>query len=103
MQKAARELDFATRRLNVQKTGKPLKTISSRHHHPKFDRKLSPALTVTPGEAVVFETLDACYGEVRSLEDFRSYRQQPPRGGNPVTGPVYIEGASPGNTLVVVA
>ena len=78
-----------------------MKTISSRHHHPKFDRKLSPALTVTPGEEVVFETLDACYGEVRSLEDFRSYRQQPPRGGDPVTGPVYIEGASPGNTLVV--
>ena len=78
-----------------------MKTISSKHHHPRFDRRLPPVVTVAPGTEVVFETLDACYGEVHSLDDFKRHRQQPRRGGNPVTGPVYVETARPGDTLVV--
>ena len=78
-----------------------MRTISSKHHHPKFDRHLAPVATVTPGEEVAFETLDACYGEVHTLDDFKRYRQQPSRGGDPVTGPVYVDTARPGDTLVV--
>ena len=78
-----------------------MKTISSKHHHPRFDKSLPPVVTVVPGEEVVFETLDACYGEVRTLDQLMRYRQQPSRGGDPVTGPVYVDGARPGDTLVV--
>jgi len=78
-----------------------MKTIRSKHHHPRFDRSLAPVVTVAPGEEVAFETLDACYGEVHALDDFKRYRQQPSRGGDPVTGPVYVDTARPGDTLVV--
>ena len=78
-----------------------MKTISSKHHHPKFDRRLPPVETVVPGAEVTFETLDACYGEVHSLDDLKRYRQQPSRGGDPLTGPVYVNTARPGDTLVV--
>ena len=78
-----------------------MKTISSTHHHQHFDKSLPPVATVAPGADVAFETLDACYGEVHSVEDFEHYRRQPSRGGDPVTGPVYVEGARPGDTLVV--
>jgi len=78
-----------------------MKTISSEHHHPKFDRSLPPVMTLAPGDEVVFETLDACYGQVRTLDDFMRYRRQPSRGGDPVTGPVRVDGARPGDTLVV--
>lgn len=63
-----------------------------------FSKDNPPQLHVTPGETVCIETVDsygnqlteAYTGEPRKLE-----------GINPVTGPVYIEGAAPGDTLVV--
>jgi amidase len=78
-----------------------MKLVSQEQRHTHFDRTLPPVLTVAPGEEVLFETLDACYGEVRSTEDFLKYRQKPSRGGDPLSGPVRVEGAEPGNTLVV--
>ncbi len=78
-----------------------MKTISTKHHHPRFDKSLPPVVRVAPGEEVVFETLDACYGEVRTLDELMHYWQKPSRGGDPVTGPAYVDGARPGDTLVV--
>jgi amidase len=75
--------------------------ISSDRHFQLFDKDRPPVLTVEAGDTVVFETLDACYGLVHSTEDFRHYRQQPGRGGDPITGPVYVKDAMPGQTLVV--
>lgn len=78
-----------------------MKTIQRTQWHTHFNRTLPPVLTVEPGEEVVFETMDACFGEVRSSADFEAYRKKPKPGGNPLAGPVYVKGAEPGNTLTV--
>jgi amidase len=49
---------------------------------------------------VTFETIDACCGTVRSVEQFMQMRQEKRRCG-PLTGPVFVEDARPGDTLVV--
>jgi amidase len=78
-----------------------MKTIDKKHWHVRFDRTLAPAATVSAGEEVRFETMDACFGEVHSVAEFLAYRERPFRGGDPMTGPVYVVGAAPGDTLVV--
>lgn len=52
-----------------------------------------PALTIKPGDRVTTKTVDA--GGV----DWTG--KQVASGGNPLTGPFFIEGAEPGDTLVV--
>ncbi len=58
-----------------------------------------PVARAKPGDLVLFETLDALGGQVKSedtpLESIDWSRV------NPATGPVYVEGAEPGDTLVV--
>jgi amidase len=56
---------------------------------------------VTPGELVVIETRDACYGRVRTTADFEAYRNDPQRQPDPLTGPIEIQGARAGGGLVV--
>jgi amidase len=79
----------------------PMKIVSKNQWHTHFDRTLTPVLTVAPGEEVAIETRDACHGEVHSVEEFLKYRQKPSRGGDPLSGPIRIKGADPGNTLTV--
>jgi acetamidase/formamidase len=98
--------------------------VSSDQIHTYWSNALEPVLTVQPGETVVFETLEASYGHVarnvRELSqpgldaalieiiaaDAYPKREHPDRdpaitGGHALTGPVAIEGAEPGDTLVV--
>lgn len=74
--------------------------IDRSHIHFLFDQSLPPVAAAKPGETLEFETLDACCGEVRAVEDLHA-RRKLGRPSNPMTGPVFIEGASPGGTLVV--
>ena len=57
-----------------------------------------PAIRVQPGEAIVFETLDALDDQIHSDEDSASKIDLD--HVNAATGPVYVEGAKPGDTLV---
>lgn len=66
-----------------------------------FDRSSAPVARVSPGSHVTFETVDAIYGKVRSVEQFLEWRRVSRHIGNPITGPVFVEGAKPGDTLVV--
>ena len=78
-----------------------MNVVASSHHHVLFDQHLPPVLRVLPGEQLTIETIDACYGEVRSIEDYFVYRNKSNPPGNPITGPIYVEGAQPGGTLIV--
>jgi amidase len=60
-------------------------------HHP-------PAIRVDPGTTIQFETLDALNGQIRSEAD--SANQIDLDHVNAATGPVYLNGARPGDTLV---
>ena len=68
-----------------------------------YDARVPPVLSVGPGATVVFETQDARGGAmflnpVGELVDL----PRPPVGrGNPVTGPLEVRGAQPGDALIV--
>lgn len=71
-----------------------------------FDTRHSPVLEVEPGESFVVETEDAPSGTYRSLDDAAhlldaSYFKHSPPMANPVSGPVYVKGAEPGDTLII--
>jgi acetamidase/formamidase len=59
-----------------------------------------PLVTVRPGTVVSTWTLDCFAGRVRSTSDLVS-QVCDPRFLNPQTGPFYVEGARPGDTLAV--
>ena len=71
-----------------------------------FDRHVPPVLTVDPGELFEIETEDARTGHTRTPETTRPAYVKALRGkgvyyGNPVTGPIHVRGAEPGDTLAV--
>jgi amidase len=78
-----------------------MKVVNRTNHHTLMDCSLNPAVRIAPGEQLVIETLDACYGRVRSVADFERYRNDPNRQTDPLTGPVFVEGARPDGGLVV--
>jgi acetamidase/formamidase len=59
-----------------------------------------PALRVRPGEVLDLFTEDAFAGRIRSSEDLPSRLITYPFV-NPQTGPFYVEGAEPGDTLAI--
>jgi amidase len=61
--------------------------------HNYFSASIPPALTIFPADSVESWSVDA--GGV----DAQGKRRN--QGGNPLTGPFYIEGALPGDTLLV--
>ncbi|MEU4236129.1 acetamidase/formamidase family protein [Actinoplanes sp. NPDC026619] len=59
-----------------------------------------PAIGVKPGETVELYTEDCFGGRVRTVDDLPSQVCEFPYL-NPVTGPIHVEGAEPGDTLAV--
>ncbi|MBI4640195.1 MAG: acetamidase/formamidase family protein [Candidatus Tectomicrobia bacterium] len=62
------------------------------HYHVTIGSH-EPVLRIADGDTVITTTVDAAGGDVND--------KQVTPGGNPQTGPFYIEGAEPGDTLVV--
>jgi amidase len=69
----------------------PLSYEFSRHHEPR--------LRIEPGETVLVETEDALSGQIRADSDRRDKARIP--YSNPLTGPIAVEGAEPGDVLAV--
>jgi acetamidase/formamidase len=69
--------------------------------HKEWNNALPPRLTIDPGDTVVFDTRDAAdrYYSRASIHD--DVVRRGPFSGHPLTGPVRIRGARPGDTLVV--
>ena len=65
--------------------------------HYEFSRVHEPRLP--DGETVVVATEDALSGQIRSDADRRDKIKVP--YSNPLTGPILVEGAEPGDTLAV--
>jgi acetamidase/formamidase len=70
-----------------------------------LDRREKPVATVRPGERFVVECEDARTGNTRTPEttttEFILEMKRKGWYGNPVTGPIYVEGAEAGDTLAV--
>jgi len=86
-------------------TSKPPRRVTRDRIAHAFDRHLEPALTVRPGEVVEVETEDSRAGRTRTPEtttpEFLTAMRARGYHGNPVTGPLAVEGAEPGDTLAV--
>jgi amidase len=69
-----------------------------------FDREIAPIGSVKSGEQFQVETADAVCGIIKSERDvFRSFDEllETAGGACPVTGPIFIEGARPGDCIAV--
>lgn len=58
-----------------------------------------PVAVVESGETVVFETYDCYQGQL--LPEGNTFKNFDRRYGNPATGPVYVNGAKPGDMLKI--
>lgn len=76
-------------------------TIHRHQHHCVWDKTIAPVLRIAPGETVTFDVQDASCGQVTpetGADVFATYDNDLV---NPVTGPVLVDGAAPGDALVV--
>jgi len=69
--------------------------------HNRWHPEIAPALEVAPGEEVVLETRDALDGQIRPGMAARDIAQIDATVVHPLTGPVYIQGAQPGDLLEI--
>ncbi len=69
--------------------------------HAFWDNSLPPRVTIAPGDTVVFETLEASANQItpKSTDDAVAHLSFDPI--HPLTGPVFVDGAEPGDTLEV--
>jgi acetamidase/formamidase len=88
-----REVSWSAKR-SVQPPATPkVYDFEPKEFHRVFSDAIPPVLRIFPGDTVRTWTVDA--GGVDGKGVHRS------QGGNPETGPFYVEGALPGDTLVV--
>ena len=76
-------------------------TIHGRNHHFGWSRDFAPAQRVKPGESVHFECLDSSGGQLGKASTVADVAKLDFGKVNPVSGPVYVEGAMPGDALKV--
>ena len=69
--------------------------------HLAWDNSLSPLLRVLPGDTIELETRDSANGYYNRQSTAEDVIRKGPLKGHPLTGPVYVEGAEPGDVLAV--
>ncbi|MEN3794554.1 acetamidase/formamidase family protein [Fulvimarina sp. MAC3] len=76
-------------------------TIHSRHHHFGWNNGFEPVQHVAPGSTIEFECLDSSGGQFTKDSTVEDVRTMDFGKINPVTGPIFVEGAQPGDALRV--
>lgn len=66
-----------------------------------FNPYREPVVRVEPGQRIVIHTEDAFESRINAPDDLPSRALATAKFLNPQTGPVYVEGAEPGDTLAV--
>jgi len=87
--------------LSGSPTPKPKYFLSADQTHNKFSRSIPPALRVPSGAVIEVRTEEATDGQLNinsTAADVPSVKFDPI---HPLTGPVYVEGAEPGDVLAV--
>lgn len=69
--------------------------------HNRWHPALEPVATVKPGDEVTFECRDGLDGQLTRESTHESVAELSLGLGHPLTGPVYVEGAEPGNALEI--
>ncbi|WP_102960860.1 acetamidase/formamidase family protein [Mangrovicella endophytica] len=76
-------------------------TIHGHQHHFGWDNSLEPALRVAPGATIEFECRDSSAGQLTPDSTVEDVRTLDFSKINPVSGPIFVEGAEPGDALKV--
>lgn len=76
-------------------------TIHRAQHNFGWSRAYAPALTAKPGETILFECLDSSGGQIGGDATLETLAKLDFAKINPVSGPIYVEGAEPGDALKV--
>ncbi len=76
-------------------------TLHAHRHHHGWNCDNPPALRVAPGDSVLFETVDSSGGQLSPHSTLADLRALDFGRVNPVTGPVHVDGAEPGDALLV--
>ncbi len=69
--------------------------------HYEWNHALPPRLHVDPGDTVVLETRDAADGAYTPRSTAADVEARGPFRGHPLTGPIHVRGARPGDALAV--
>jgi len=69
--------------------------------HYAWDNSVVPRLVIEPGDTVLFQTRDAADGFYSRASTHADVLNRGPFRGHPLTGPVQVKGAEPGDALVV--
>jgi acetamidase/formamidase len=75
--------------------------LSAEPTHSVWDRSLAPRLRIEPGDEVAFECVDASGGQVRPGMTTAEYLTIDRTRIHALTGPVWVEGAEPGDVLEI--
>ena len=75
--------------------------LDSTQVHYAWDNSLAPLLEIDPGDTVIFDTRDAADRYYSRASTHADVLARGPFRGHPLTGPVRVRGASPGDVLVV--
>jgi len=76
-------------------------TIHGRHHHFGWDNSIAPVERVAPGSTIEFQCLDSSGGQLTENSTLTDVGRLDFGKVNPVTGPIFVEGAEPGDALKV--
>jgi acetamidase/formamidase len=76
-------------------------TIHGNHQHFGWDNSIPPVSTISPGAVVEFECDDASAGHITDQSTADDISTIDFARINPVTGPIFIDGAKPGDTLKI--
>jgi acetamidase/formamidase len=76
-------------------------SIGSDHTAVVWDNSAEPVLQVQSGDTVELETIDASGGQLNPLSSAADVAKMDLTRVNPVTGPVYVKDAQPGDVLQV--
>lgn len=76
-------------------------TIHRRQHHFGWDNALAPVETVAPGTTLLFHCIDSGAGHFGPSSTAADIATLDFSKVNPVSGPIYVDGAEPGDALKI--
>ena len=76
-------------------------TIHGAQHHFGWDNSFAPAERVEPGSSILFHCHDSSAGQLGPSSTVKDVETLDFGKINPVSGPIYVEGAEPGDALKI--